>query len=560
MSMKKRLLALIITLTIVGTAASAFIWVLSNQAQSSVKEIDNLSEMNESYYQLIQSYQTTLTNMYHIITAGYSERHVELLAQNIETSEQLLEQFATYFEQHEQLAAYEQYFHVAQESLANQYTVVSNVSNASNMDRMRIQVSEQLTITRTRLERANEGITEYITTYTEQERATLATRLQTNDMLTLISLIIIILLPIGSILFFTKSFHKGMNTLLNRVEAYQNGNFQYNQTETITKDEFGTVNSALVKMGQNIEKLITGNINATEKLQHVMQDLISASEQNLQKSNTIKEKSANATERVEQQYEATSAISAVTEEASASTEEIYSIVDEMKNNIGEMDKLSEQGSQALHKMYNEMEAKTSETDAMVAKFEAIKNGIDEAQSFLKSINEITTQTNLLALNASIEAARAGEAGKGFAVVAQEIRKLSGNTDMFASQINEITSKIQSNTTEVLQELQSYQASMKQTNETNKKSAAIFKELSSSSKMLLEQGTHITIAMEEINVGVTDIVHSVTDLVHSSSSLSAEMEDVVQAANHQVEVSNSLQQTMAQLKQTANELQTNIQEK
>ncbi|WP_441296499.1 methyl-accepting chemotaxis protein [Bacillus sp. FJAT-45066] len=194
---------------------------------------------------------------------------------------------------------------------------------------------------------------------------------------------------------------------------------------------------------------------------------------------------------------------------------------------------------------------------MVAKFESIKNGIDEAQSFLKSINEITTQTNLLALNASIEAARAGEAGKGFAVVAQEIRKLSGNTDMFASQINEITSRIQTSTTEVLQELQHFQTSMKQTNETNKKSAAIFKELSTSSKMLLEQGTHITIAMEEINVGVTDIVHSVTDLVHSSSNLSAEMEDVVQAANHQVEVSNSLQHTIEQLKQTANELQTNI---
>nr|WP_096156297.1 methyl-accepting chemotaxis protein [Bacillus sp. FJAT-45066] len=557
MSIKKRLLALIITLTIVGTAASAFIWVLSNQAQSSVKEIDNLSEMNETYYQLIQSYQTTLTNMYHIITAGYSERHVELLAQNIQTSEELLEEFTPYFEQHEQLAAWQQYFHVAQESLSNQYTVVSNVSNASNMDRMRIQVSEQLTITRTRLERANEGITEYITNYTEQERATLASRLQTNDILTLVALIILILLPIGAIIFFTKSFHKGINTLLHRVEAYQTGNFQYDSTQAIIKDEFGTVNNALMEMGQNIEKLMTGNINATEKLQHVMQDLVYASEQNLQKSSMIKEKSTNATERVEQQHEATSSISAVTEEASASTEEIYSIVDEMKNNIGEMDKLSQQGSHALQKMYTEMESKTSETEAMVAKFESIKNGIDEAQSFLKSINEITTQTNLLALNASIEAARAGEAGKGFAVVAQEIRKLSGNTDMFASQINEITSRIQTSTTEVLQELQHFQTSMKQTNETNKKSAAIFKELSTSSKMLLEQGTHITIAMEEINVGVTDIVHSVTDLVHSSSNLSAEMEDVVQAANHQVEVSNSLQHTIEQLKQTANELQTNI---
>ena len=67
--------------------------------------------------------------------------------------------------------------------------------------------------------------------------------------------------------------------------------------------------------------------------------------------------------------------------------------------------------------------------------------VNNIQSLINDILNITSQTNLLALNASIEAARAGEAGRGFSVVADEIRNLSDDSKNTVEKIQEISNVI-----------------------------------------------------------------------------------------------------------------------
>ncbi|MBO5353132.1 MAG: methyl-accepting chemotaxis protein [Lachnospiraceae bacterium] len=79
-------------------------------------------------------------------------------------------------------------------------------------------------------------------------------------------------------------------------------------------------------------------------------------------------------------------------------------------------------------------------EELVAALEESKS-VNNIQSLINDILNVTSQTNLLALNASIEAARAGEAGRGFSVVADEIRNLSDNSKQTVEKIQEISNVI-----------------------------------------------------------------------------------------------------------------------
>ena len=67
--------------------------------------------------------------------------------------------------------------------------------------------------------------------------------------------------------------------------------------------------------------------------------------------------------------------------------------------------------------------------------------VEQINTLIDSIMNISSQTNLLALNASIEAARAGEAGKGFAVVASEIGTLANQTSDTVKDIGEVVDSV-----------------------------------------------------------------------------------------------------------------------
>ena len=97
------------------------------------------------------------------------------------------------------------------------------------------------------------------------------------------------------------------------------------------------------------------------------------------------------------------------------------------------------GSQGLSSTLNNVIHSADESSAK----------IQEINTVIDVITNISNHSNLLGLNAAIEAARAGELGRGFSVVAEEMRKLASNSKESARTVNSILREMKNSIQEII---------------------------------------------------------------------------------------------------------------
>ena len=137
-------------------------------------------------------------------------------------------------------------------------------------------------------------------------------------------------------------------------------------------------------------------------------------------------------------------------EARAAAEQLRERAQAMEQAIGQLTAAASSSRDAIDRASHTLVNVGERVRASADRVRDLDEVSDRIGGFVERITRLARQTNLLALNAAIEAARAGEQGKGFAVVAEEVRKLAGESERAAREIQSTVGDVRAHMGEVTQ--------------------------------------------------------------------------------------------------------------
>ena len=208
------------------------------------------------------------------------------------------------------------------------------------------------------------------------------------------------------------------------------------------------------------------------------------------------------------------------------------VIGQAVKNVDNLNKNSQSMNEANNSAleYIESAAKSSvksskAIDLITDKIHATNEAIAKIGDKVRMITDIASQTNLLSLNAGIEAARAGEAGKGFGVVAAEIKKLAGDSNESAEQINGIVEEITALSLECVEQAENVRELITEEGEllgtTHEKFIALADEIKASVREIAS----VSDITAQLETSKDTILAAVSDLAAISEETSATNEEV-----------------------------------
>jgi methyl-accepting chemotaxis protein len=250
---------------------------------------------------------------------------------------------------------------------------------------------------------------------------------------------------------------------------------------------------------------------------------------------------------VQKQSDAAAVVASAVSQVSSSIGQVAESTSRVAKLSHESLERANRGQESLQEMVQELsnvERAVGEIANSVNQFVANTQSIT---SMTQQVRDIAEQTNLLALNAAIEAARAGEQGRGFAVVADEVRKLAEKSAQSATQIDEVTQSLGSQSEQVERTVQTGMSAL-QTSQTH---------VGDVTKILIESNQSVggvNEGLEEISRSINsqrdaaqEIARNVENIATMAEQSNAVVQRTVASAQTMEQVAESLKSTVGKFK-------------
>jgi methyl-accepting chemotaxis protein len=233
---------------------------------------------------------------------------------------------------------------------------------------------------------------------------------------------------------------RAVSMVAERANAIAAGDLTGNSLELNSKDQIGTLATAMQQMQNNLSGIIGTVVQTAGSLTGSAASMRTAGDQ--------------IHRRMDQQSQQTQQAATAMQEMSASIAEVSRHTQSAAETARSAAETARDGGAIVKQVLGSMHSIATAVSDTSATVGLLGDDSRRISQIVTVIDEIARKTNLLALNAAIEAARAGDQGRGFAVVAGEVRRLAESTAQATGEIATMIQGIQDRTKTAIASMES----------------------------------------------------------------------------------------------------------